>query len=285
MKEWFKFVKSNVLSFSLLFAFLGLFLLLLLYYLQFGGEPSNSQAVWGAFGDYVGGTINPMLGFLTVIILINTLGVQRKELREARKAIKINNRLVTDQLKVIRSQALEGTFFRLLEDFVRDPVLNDVKERTIYVYFGLYAIERASLRNREAARTFLKFSRDRTIGEFRYVVIEKMASLVMLAEKLENRLVLMQLLKTTVDVSLMSCIVHEARRIDSDIYEVFKRNCEILRGVNRDYVFNDEVAKDFLTEIGLARFYKEKSDRVARDDEIYKKFLEEDDADLDIDSL
>ena len=38
---------------------------LIIYWLNFKNNPISSEVEnWGSFGDYVGGTINPILGFL-----------------------------------------------------------------------------------------------------------------------------------------------------------------------------------------------------------------------------
>ena len=45
-------------------------LVLLLYFVQFRGELSESSADWAAFGDFVGGSLNPILAFLSFIALL-----------------------------------------------------------------------------------------------------------------------------------------------------------------------------------------------------------------------
>jgi hypothetical protein len=37
---------------------------------KFHGELSADQSTWGQFGDYVGGTLNPFLSFLSLIALL-----------------------------------------------------------------------------------------------------------------------------------------------------------------------------------------------------------------------
>lgn len=50
------------------------------YYLEFGHwfNFSKDTAVWGQFGDFLGGVINPLLTFITVIYLINSVNLQRE---------------------------------------------------------------------------------------------------------------------------------------------------------------------------------------------------------------
>lgn len=107
-------LKRNLFGTVLFVVFVFFLLLIVGYRLNFDGGFSDSRAVWGQFGDFLGGTLNPILGFVTVIILVSTLKIQREELKEARKAIKDNNFLIKSQLEVVSKQALENTFFRLL---------------------------------------------------------------------------------------------------------------------------------------------------------------------------
>lgn len=50
------------------------------YWLMFGNgiNFSTDTAVWGQFGDFLGGVINPLLTFISVILLINSVGLQRQ---------------------------------------------------------------------------------------------------------------------------------------------------------------------------------------------------------------
>ena len=52
---------------------------------------SLNPAEWGAFGDYVGGLVNPAAGIATVILVFLTLAVQRKELKATLTELKVAN--------------------------------------------------------------------------------------------------------------------------------------------------------------------------------------------------
>lgn len=52
-------------------------------------EFSSDTAVWGQLGDYLGGVLNPFLSFITIVLLIKTLGLQHEELSEVRHREKI----------------------------------------------------------------------------------------------------------------------------------------------------------------------------------------------------
>lgn len=52
-----------------------------LYLFNFRGDLSLNADRWGQFGDYVGGTLNPILSFLALLSLCLTLAVQGRQLR------------------------------------------------------------------------------------------------------------------------------------------------------------------------------------------------------------
>jgi hypothetical protein len=50
-----------------------------LYYYQFGMGPtvlSKGKDVWGQFGDYFGGVLNPILSFISILLLIKSVRMQ-----------------------------------------------------------------------------------------------------------------------------------------------------------------------------------------------------------------
>jgi hypothetical protein len=52
-----------------------------LYALFFRGRPlSEDPEQWGQFGDFLGGVINPVVGLITVFLVILSISIQRKEL-------------------------------------------------------------------------------------------------------------------------------------------------------------------------------------------------------------
>lgn len=79
------------------------------YFLHFGnGDLSTSTEVWGQFGDYVGGVINPILSFVTIILLINSL----REQRVANTVIKAES---VRQRELEDFKRFETRFFNLIE--------------------------------------------------------------------------------------------------------------------------------------------------------------------------
>lgn len=77
---------------SIRFAISVVLLAVLAYMLWFGvfnpGKISKDPAVWGQLGDYVGGIANPLIAFLALYWLTQSVLLQRKELQETKDALK-----------------------------------------------------------------------------------------------------------------------------------------------------------------------------------------------------
>lgn len=94
---------------------------------------SNNQELWGQFGDFIGGTLNPILAFLSFMALLYTikiqteeLGLSRKELKETKEELKesrIAQQEQSESLKLqnqaTKLQMFENTFFKLVELFIK----------------------------------------------------------------------------------------------------------------------------------------------------------------------
>lgn len=86
--------ESHIQRWAIWVAAVLLLIALTAYLANFKGGLSDQTSVWGEFGDYLGGLVNPIVGFLTICLLTvslrqNQLALQqaRAELRLARKAI------------------------------------------------------------------------------------------------------------------------------------------------------------------------------------------------------
>lgn len=93
------------------------------YIFQFATEPlSADNGTWGQFGDYVGGTLNPVFGFLSLVILLyvlrqneRALDISREELKLTRKELEKSSEALTEQSETLKIQRFEQTFFSLLD--------------------------------------------------------------------------------------------------------------------------------------------------------------------------
>lgn len=93
-----------------------------IFYYKFHYGISDNNADWGTFGDFVGGTLNPILSFLGLIALLFTIFLQSKELESTRieleraaSAQENTEKVLAEQTKTQAIQQFEGTFFSLLE--------------------------------------------------------------------------------------------------------------------------------------------------------------------------
>lgn len=70
-------IKAYLISATALIA-----IVYLIYWLHFyvclDYEASNDPAVWGQFGDYAGGVLNPLLSFISIVLLIKSLVLQHE---------------------------------------------------------------------------------------------------------------------------------------------------------------------------------------------------------------
>ena len=57
------------------------------YFINFHKSISSSNEVWGTFGDFVGGTLNPILAALAFYWLIASIRLQLKELKDTRTVL------------------------------------------------------------------------------------------------------------------------------------------------------------------------------------------------------
>lgn len=70
-----------------------------------GDNESEIRSAYGAFGDYIGGLLNPVFGLVSIFILLWTLTATKSDLRETRKLMK-------DQEKEIVLARLSEAFYR-----------------------------------------------------------------------------------------------------------------------------------------------------------------------------
>jgi uncharacterized membrane protein len=104
-----------------------------LYFFNFHGAMSDTPGDWGTFGDFVGGVLNPIFGFLSFTAVLITIILQNKEMNLTRQELELTRkemeRSASTQERAesaLRLQAdtqikqqFEGTFFSLLNEHNR----------------------------------------------------------------------------------------------------------------------------------------------------------------------
>lgn len=89
-------------------AFAGIIIIFYVY--KFKGEPYAIDAEkWGQVGDFIGGTLNPLIGGATIFLLFIGLIVQRRELKDTSEALKKANQHAAQQ-------AFEQSLFSWLDN-------------------------------------------------------------------------------------------------------------------------------------------------------------------------
>lgn len=97
------------------------------YFAKFGALGSDAAA-WGQLGDYLGGVLNPIFGFLSVFALLVALVLQTRELKLSRESLRLSQEelkltreeqakaagALAAQNKAIQKQSFEQTFFAWL---------------------------------------------------------------------------------------------------------------------------------------------------------------------------
>ena len=116
--------KPNRLLWVLGGAAVAAFLIILGLYIAYFKNLSvtNDSATWGTFGDYLGGTLNPIISFLALIGLLYTIHQQaqemqatREELKQAAEQQRQQVEQQSHQSEIFNLQQFESTFFSLLE--------------------------------------------------------------------------------------------------------------------------------------------------------------------------
>lgn len=77
------------------------------YWFNFRGSSFSSKPEdWGVFGDYMGGTLNPLLAFFSFMLLLLNLKLQREQLDNAEEQLKLNREELAETRKIMDSQLI-----------------------------------------------------------------------------------------------------------------------------------------------------------------------------------
>lgn len=92
------------------------------YLRYYPGPILQEHSKWGEFGDFFGGTLNPIFGFLTLIALLLTVILQSRELANSTKELATTAR-------ALERQNFERTFFELLRLYNENVSAIDLRDR------------------------------------------------------------------------------------------------------------------------------------------------------------
>jgi hypothetical protein len=112
--------------------------LVLVYLIWFGlvqGAPlATATGPWGEFGDFLGGVLNPIIAFMSLMAILATVSLQVRELRLSSRELRNSSQALTTQTDILRAQAFDSLFFQLLRlhnEIVRDMDLVDPNTRAV----------------------------------------------------------------------------------------------------------------------------------------------------------
>jgi uncharacterized membrane protein len=121
--------KLNFLNWILIIA-ICLFIGLIIAYFSFIiSQEDTVKSNWGTFGDFIGGTLNPLFALFSLFAIIYTIKIQTKELELSREELEATRKELegsriaqqeqSESLKLqneaTRLQMFENTFFKLLD--------------------------------------------------------------------------------------------------------------------------------------------------------------------------
>lgn len=105
---------------------------------------ANDSATWGTFGDYLGGTLNPIISFLALIGLLYTIHQQAQEMQAMRDELERTAEQQSRQSEIFNLQQFESTFFSLLEQHnkIIEKIMTPIEDKTGYSNFDISITQR-----------------------------------------------------------------------------------------------------------------------------------------------
>lgn len=127
--------------------------LLLIYYFNIFPLDETKKGEWGTFGDFIGGTLNPLFALFSLFAIIYTIKIQTKELQLSREELEATRKELegsriaqqeqSESLKLqnqaTKLQMFENTFFKLIDLFINigENLILEVTKNEYYEKIGL----------------------------------------------------------------------------------------------------------------------------------------------------
>lgn len=111
---------ESALNFSRVFVSIFIAVVLGIYigwFLLHGNSLSTNNADWAAFGDYIGGLLNPVIAFFAFYWLTVSIRIQKVEMKETREALEVSSKAHTAQADAA-IKAEQYTLLRMMFDKV-----------------------------------------------------------------------------------------------------------------------------------------------------------------------
>lgn len=112
----------------ILIAFIAMLIIFTFGNFYFSGQNlikiHENAAELGQMGDFFGGTLNPILAFLSFCLLMITIKLQSKELKNSTEELAKSSEALTEQSKSLKLQNFENTFFNMLN--LHNEIVNNL---------------------------------------------------------------------------------------------------------------------------------------------------------------
>lgn len=169
--------KLNNLNWILWTAIILFIGLLLIYYFNIFESSPDKKGEWGTFGDFIGGTLNPLFALFSLFAIIYTIKIQteelelsREELKETKEELK-ESRIAQQEQSVslklqneaTNLQMFENTFFQLLDKHNELLKIMLEKKNEFLVNFSKVTMENTW----EGTREYEFFSIEEVFSSFR----------------------------------------------------------------------------------------------------------------------
>jgi large-conductance mechanosensitive channel len=85
------------------------------YFVNFHYRLSEKNEVWGTFGDYFGGILNPVIAAFAFYLIAKTYELQKRELEAARSLLKVSTDAQKKQIQLAALTALLNSYLMKID--------------------------------------------------------------------------------------------------------------------------------------------------------------------------
>lgn len=191
--------KLKSLNWILVVAILLFIGLLVIYYFNIFPLDATEKGTWGTFGDFIGGTLNPLFALFSLFAIIYTIKIQteelelsreeleatRKELEGSRIAQQEQSESLKLQNQATKVQIFENTFFQLLNqhnEYLDLLIKENCLKSIILVKYkrGSYGelIPDVPLEENEVYKTFRYINQTKHIMKNYYMVLYQLLKII-----------------------------------------------------------------------------------------------------------
>ncbi|MEA9787943.1 hypothetical protein VDF90_11940 [Xanthomonas campestris pv. raphani] len=100
-----------------------------IYISAFGTTSSNDPGIWGQFGDYFGGVLNPLFALAAFLSALWSINVQQREARAAAEQLAAQTDIARKEFEAFGSERLGEEFLHVIRDI--DQRLSKLLESVI----------------------------------------------------------------------------------------------------------------------------------------------------------